>query len=174
MTRGEGKADVKYIYKQYDVQGSEAYKTRLQNDIHKFTNTPDLTDENFTGTQSGEAMKYKLFGLEQARAVKERLFKKGLTKRYKLLFNNLNILGTKTHDHEEIDIAFTPNLPKSMKDNVEVVNLLAGTVSEKTRLGLLDFIDDPDAEIGRLQQEEDEQLTRADNREYSFDDEPKE
>lgn len=165
---GEGKADVKYIYKQYDVQGSEAYKTRLQNDIHKFTNTPDLTDENFTGTQSGEAMKYKLFGLEQARAVKERLFKKGLAKRYKLLFNNLNILGTKTHDHEEMDIAFTPNLPKSMKDNVEVVNLLAGTISEKTRLGLLDFIDDPDAEIERLQQEEDEQLTRADNREYSF------
>ncbi|WP_253345729.1 phage portal protein [Staphylococcus equorum] len=167
---GEGKADVKYIYKQYDVQGSEAYKTRLQNDIHKFTNTPDLTDENFTGTQSGEAMKYKLFGLEQARAVKERLFKKGLTKRYKLLFNNLNILGTKTHDHEELDIAFTPNLPKSMKDNVEVVNLLAGTVSEKTRLGLLDFVDDPDAELERLQQEEDEQLSRADAREYSFDD----
>lgn len=167
---GEGKADVKYIYKQYDVQGSEAYKTRLQNDIHKFTNTPDLTDENFTGTQSGEAMKYKLFGLEQARAVKERLFKKGLTKRYKLLFNNLNILGTKTHDHEELDIAFTPNLPISMKDNVEVVNLLAGTVSEKTRLGLLDFVDDPDAELERLQQEEDEQLSRADAREYSFDD----
>ena len=41
----EGKADVKYIYKQYDVQGSEAYKTRLQNDIHKFTNTPDMTDK---------------------------------------------------------------------------------------------------------------------------------
>ncbi|MDW4411608.1 phage portal protein [Staphylococcus saprophyticus] len=170
----EGNADVKYIYKQYDVQGSEAYKTRLQNDIHKFTNTPDLTDEKFSGTQSGEAMKYKLFGLEQARAVKERLFKKGLAKRYKLLFNNLNILGTKTHDHSEMDIAFTPNLPKSMKDNVEVVNLLAGTISEKTRLGLLDFIDDPDAELEHLQQEEDEQLTRADNREYSFNDELKE
>lgn len=165
----EGRVDAKYIYKQYDVQGSEAYKTRLQNDIHKFTNTPDLTDENFTGTQSGEAMKYKLFGLEQARAVKERLFKKGLAKRYKLLFNNLNILGTKTHNHEEMDIAFTPNLPKSMKDNVEIVNQLAGTISEKTRLGLLDFIDDPDAELERLHQEEDEQLTRADSREYSFD-----
>lgn len=165
----EGNVEVKYVYKQYDVQGSEAYKTRLQNDIHKFTNTPDMNDENFSGTQSGEAMKYKLFGLEQTRAVKERLFKKGLNKRYKLLFNNLNILGTKTHDYSEMDITFTPNLPKSMKDNVEVVNLLAGTISEKTRLGLLDFIDDPDAEIERMQQEEDEQLTRADNREYSFD-----
>ncbi|WP_228115441.1 phage portal protein, partial [Staphylococcus aureus] len=28
--------------------------------------------------QSGESMKYKLFGLEQVRAIKERLFKKGL------------------------------------------------------------------------------------------------
>ncbi|NWO06746.1 MAG: phage portal protein, partial [Alteromonadaceae bacterium] len=87
---------------------------------------------------------------------------------------NLNILGTKTHDYSEMDITFTPNLPKSMKDNVEVVNLLAGTVSEKTRLGLLDFIDDPDAELERLQQEEDEQLARADNREYSFNNELKE
>ncbi|HFC2229487.1 TPA: phage portal protein, partial [Neisseria gonorrhoeae] len=42
----EGKADVKYIYKQYDVAGTEAYKSRLQKDIHKETNTPDLNDEN--------------------------------------------------------------------------------------------------------------------------------
>lgn len=77
----EGHADVKFIYKQYDVNGSEAYKTRLQRDIHKYTNTPDLNDENFSGVQSGESMKYKLFGLEQIRAIKERLFKKGLMKR---------------------------------------------------------------------------------------------
>nr|WP_277953156.1 phage portal protein [Staphylococcus sp. acrmy] len=165
---GEGKADAKYIYKQYDVQGSEAYKTRLQDDIHKFTNTPDMNDEKFSGHQSGESMKYKLFGLEQTRATKERLFKKGLMKRYKLLLNNKNIEGTKAHDHETIDIAFTPNLPKSLKDNVEMVNMLAGTVSEKTRLGLLDFIDDPSAELEKIQEEEDEQIERADKREYSF------
>lgn len=166
---GEGKADAKYIYKQYDVQGSEAYKTRLQDDIHKFTNTPDMNDEKFSGMQSGESMKYKLFGLEQSRATKERLFKKGLVKRYKLLLNNKNIEGTKTHNYENIEIAFTPNLPKSLKDNVEMVNMLAGTVSEKTRLGLLDFIDDPSAELEKIQEEEDEQLSRADQREYSFD-----
>lgn len=166
---GEGKADAKYIYKQYDVQGSEAYKTRLQDDIHKFTNTPDLNDDSFSGTQSGESMKYKLFGLEQTRATKERLFKKGLIKRYQLLLNNKNIESTKTHNHNDLDIKFTPNLPKSMKDNVDVVNSLVGTVSEKTRLGLLDFIDDPDDEIKKMQDEEDEQLDRADKREYAFD-----
>ena len=36
-----------------------------------FTNTPDMTDENFSGNQSGEAMKYKLFGLEQRTAIKK-------------------------------------------------------------------------------------------------------
>ncbi|PWZ98446.1 phage portal protein, partial [Staphylococcus pseudintermedius] len=60
-----GNANVDFIYKQYDVAGVEAYKKRIQKDIHKFTNTPDLSDENFGGVQSGEAMKYKLFGVEQ-------------------------------------------------------------------------------------------------------------
>lgn len=163
----EGRADVKYIYKQYDVNGSEAYKSRLQNDIHKFTNTPDMTDQNFSGTQSGESMKYKLFGLEQVRSTKERLFRKGLMKRYKLLFNNLNIVGTKLHDYKELDIRFTPNLPKSMKDNVDVVNQLSGIVSERTRLGLLDFIEDPDVELERIQEEEADMREKFDEQEYS-------
>lgn len=150
---GTSAADVKYIYKQYDVNGSEAYKSRLQDDIHKFTNTPNMNDQKFSGTQSGEAMKYKLFGLEQVRAVKERLFKKGLYKRYRLLFNYLAISGTKVHDASDLDIRFTPNLPKSMRDNVEVVNMLSGVVSEKTRLALLDFLDDPQAELDRIDDE---------------------
>lgn len=39
---------------------------------------PDLTDTNFSGVQSGEAMKYKMFGFNQMTAVKQRLFKKVL------------------------------------------------------------------------------------------------
>ncbi|EIU0347109.1 phage portal protein, partial [Staphylococcus pseudintermedius] len=34
-----GNANVDFIYKQYDVAGVEAYKKRIQKDIHKFTNT---------------------------------------------------------------------------------------------------------------------------------------
>ena len=41
-----------------------------------FTNTPDMSDEQFAGQTSGEAMKYKLFGLEQRTAIKEGLFEK--------------------------------------------------------------------------------------------------
>ncbi|MCE5058181.1 phage portal protein [Mammaliicoccus sciuri] len=167
----ESNADAKYIYKQYDVAGSEAYKSRLQNDIHKFTNTPDLNDENFSGTQSGEAMKYKLFGLEQVRATKERMFKKGMLRRYKLLFNNINLEGMDAGKHKywDMQITFTPNLPKALKESVDIFNSLAGGLSERTRLGLLDIIQDPDEELAQIKKEEQQRMDDSDRREYGSD-----
>src|SRR5699024_12496 len=50
-------ADADYIYKQYDVQGMEAYKSRLFNDILLFTSIPNLLDEKFGGNKTGEALK---------------------------------------------------------------------------------------------------------------------
>ena len=70
--------DANYIYKQYDVAGTEAYKKRLQADIHKFSYTPDFDDVHFSGQQTGVAMKYKLLGTEQVRAMKERSFERRL------------------------------------------------------------------------------------------------
>lgn len=61
-----------------------------------FTNTPNMKDDNFSGTQSGEAMKYKLFGLEQRTKTKEGLFTKGLRRRAKLLETILKIHGQLT------------------------------------------------------------------------------
>ncbi len=161
---GEGHADVKYIYKQYDVGGAEAYKTRLENDIHKFTNTPDLNDENFGGVQSGEAMKYKLFGLEQKRATKERYFKQSVIRRYKLLLNNKNIEGAKKHNYLDTTVTFTPNLPKAIKESVEIFNNLNGGVSEKTRMSMLPFIDDPEEELKQMKKEQDDKQQNLEKR----------
>ncbi|UXS06082.1 phage portal protein [Staphylococcus epidermidis] len=163
----DGSAEVKYIYKQYDVNGAEAYKTRLQKDIHKFTNTPDLNDDNFSGVQSGESMKYKLFGLEQVRAIKERLFKKGLMKRYKLLLKNINLTGVYSHDYSKIDITFTPNLPKSLLESIEAFNALNGGVSEQTRLKILPIIDNPNEEIKKMEDEQRKTREQADNSHFN-------
>jgi SPP1 family phage portal protein len=80
----EGTVKAEYLTKSYDVSGVEAYKTRLDKDIHTFTNTPDMADENFSGNTSGEAMKYKLFGLDQDRIETQSQFTKGLKRRYRL------------------------------------------------------------------------------------------
>ena len=40
----------------------ENLKNRLQTDIHKFSNIPDMSDSNFAGNATGVAIKYKLIG----------------------------------------------------------------------------------------------------------------
>ncbi|MBU8567575.1 phage portal protein [Virgibacillus pantothenticus] len=150
-----GRAEADYIYKQYDVSGSEAYKGRVQTDIHKFTFTPDLNDENFSGVQSGEAMKYKLFGLEQIRINKERLFKRSLNRRYKLI-NNVMALAQEAREgeFEGLTFKFTPNLPKSTKEAVDMFNSLGGQLSEKTKLKTIPMIvEKPEEELEQLREE---------------------
>lgn len=146
-------ADADFIYKQYDVQGTEAYKTRIENDIHKFTNTPNLNDEKFSGVQSGESMKYKLFGLEQVRATKERLFKKSLRDRYRLINNIMATASEGEFDVNQLTITFTPNLPKSLSEEIDAFTKLGGQLSEQTKLSLLSFVDNPDEEIEQIEAE---------------------
>lgn len=146
-------ASADYIYKKYDVSGTEAYKDRLQNDIHKFTNTPNMNDEKFAGAQSGESMKYKLFGLEQKRANKERLFKKSIRERYRLLNNMLTTASEGGFDVNDIVITFTPNLPKSIKDEIEMFNALGGELSDETKLSILSFVENPQEEMERIKAE---------------------
>jgi SPP1 family phage portal protein len=151
----EGRVEADYIYKQYDVSGSEAYKGRLQTDIHKFTNTPDLNDENFAGQQTGEAMKYKLFGLEQIRVNKERLLKRSLNRRYKLINNVMHLASEAGKgEFEGLTYKFTPNLPKSTKEAVDMFNALGGELSQETKLKTLPMIvENPEEELKRIESE---------------------
>lgn len=133
---GEGKADAKYIYKQYDVGGMEAYKKRLERDIHKFTNTPNMHDENFGGAESGIAIELKLTGLAQDRAIKERLFKAGLKDRYRMHFSVDNIVGSNSNDAEKIKFRFTANLPKNVKGDLQAFINAGGKLSQKTLIAI--------------------------------------
>jgi SPP1 family phage portal protein len=158
--------DADYIYKQYDVSGTEAYKDRVKNDIHMFTYTPNMNDEKFAGVQSGEAMKYKLFGLEQKRATKERLFKKSLRSRYRLINNIRSVAAEGSFNPNDIGITFTPNLPKSLQDELDAFVRLGGDLSEETKLSLLSIVENPQEEMKRIREEN--PLNRA--VEYDFPD----
>lgn len=146
-------ADADYIYKQYDVAGTEAYKDRVKNDIHMFTHTPNMDDDKFAGNQSGEALKYKLFGLEQKRSTKERLLKKSLRDRYRLINNIMTTAAEGGFDVNEIRITFTPNLPKSLKDEIEAFVKLGGDLSDETKLSLLSIVENPQEELEKIKNE---------------------
>lgn len=153
--------DAKYIYKQYDVQGTEAYKKRIQRDIHKFTNTPDMNDEDFAGNQSGESMRYKLFGLEQLRVIKQTLFTECARKRYSLILGLRSITQSNSFNIEDLEFTFTPNIPKSFYEEVKAFIELGGQLSQETILTLFSLVKDPIAELKLIKKENEDSITQA-------------
>lgn len=158
--------DAKYVYKQYDVNGAEAYKERIQKDIHKISFVPDLTDEAFSGTQSGEAMKYKLFGFQQMSKTSQRGFKKGLVRRYRLLLNIKNYVNEADNTNlGDFTITFTPNLPKAVLEELKALSDAGTEFSQETLLELASFVEDAQAELDRVKEErKNEQETVIDQR----------
>lgn len=132
----------------------ENVKTRIQRDIHKFSNIPDMSDESFTGNTSGVAIKYKLIGLEQIRSRKEREFKKGLQRRIELIAGMQDLKNQTKIDFRDIEIAFTANIPANTQELAQIVKELYGLVSHKKLLSLLPFITDPAEELEELSNEQ--------------------
>lgn len=150
----EGSVDAKYLYKQYDVQGTEAYKNRIVSDIHKFTNTPDMTDSKFAGQQSGEALKWKVFGLDQERVDMQALFEQSLKRRYKLIARVSQLLKEiDDFDISKLKITFTPNLPKSLQEKIEAFKALGGELSQETAMAITDIVEDAKKEISLINSE---------------------
>lgn len=150
-----------YIYPQYDVAGTEAYKDRLRRDIYAFTYTPDTTDEQFGGNQSGIAMKYKLIGLEQDRAIKERLIRKGLVRRYEMLFNQAKVVdGSFTYEAQagDLEVIFTPNLPANVMEEVATLTSAGAKFSQATLLAQASFVDNVQDELKAVDKERDDNM----------------
>ena len=152
-----------YLVKTYDTAGAEAYKERLVNDILRFTFTPDTTDNNFGGVQSGEAMKYKMMAADNYRGKQELLFEKGLMRRLRLAVNIWKIKGNDSGNYaliNETDIVFTPNLPQNNNEMVAIVKNLYGVVSEQTIVEILERVTGVNAEteLKRLKEDTDKAL----------------
>lgn len=126
----------------------------VNNNIHKFSKTPDFSDEKFAGNVSGVAIKYKLLSMEQVTGIKERKFTKGLNKRFRIIIDHLNKKFSNEYEHRDIKPVFTRNIPDNIKELSEVVKSLAGIVPTETLLALLPFIEDPNMELKLLKSEE--------------------
>jgi SPP1 family phage portal protein len=141
--------DGKFITK--DLNGAvtfiENHKNTLNDNIFRFSKTVDMSDEKFSGSaQSGESRKWKLLAIENDAMNKERKF----TKANRLMFKVLQSAWTKKNipfDYLSIQYRFTRNVPLSLVDAATTTSQFKGNISEKTRLGLLPFVTDVDAEM---------------------------
>ena len=152
----DGKAE--YLLKNINDSALENYKNRLVEDIHKFSQIPNLTDEKFAGNVSGESMKYKLMGLENIISVKEAKFKKGLMRRIELLCNFLNIATNDLMQYTDIQPIFTRNKPKNEVELANMVKSLYGILSDETLISILPFIENSKEEIEKRDLEKENTL----------------
>ena len=156
-----------WLIKNGDGSSTDTTKTRIDKDIHKFAQVPDMTDEAFAGNASGVAIKYKTMPMENLVAVKERKFKKGLQKRIELIFTILALKGS-AHDWRGIDVTFTRNLPTNETELANMVSVLDGIVSAPTLLSQLPFVENVDDELDKLKEQKEENVAAFYNESKNF------
>ena len=147
--------DAKYLIKDIQDTALENYKNRLDNDIHKFSLVPSLSDEQFAGNVSGEAMKYKLMGIDNLTSVKESKFRKGLMRRIELICNYLRTTDSSIQfDFIDIEPVFTRNRPVNELEIAQMMQTLTGILSKETVIGMFPSINDPQSELKKKEDED--------------------
>lgn len=158
--------DGKWLTKQLQEADVEILRKNLENDIHKFSLTPNITDEQFSGNASGVAMQYKLFGFEQLIKTKERFYQEGLRRRIKAYLNFLtkkNLI--KDIKLQDIDYVFNRNLPTNNIEIAQMVSQLKNILSDETLISQVPFVKDVKVELNRLEEQD---KKKNDNIQKSF------
>ena len=142
--------DVKFITKQIQTEALENHLNRLEKNIYKFSQVPDLSDENFAGNLSGVAIRFKLFGLETKCIIKERKMEKAIRDLFRIIVAPLRVLTGREPDVLNLKVEFTRNVPNNITEIVDTVTKLDGKVDKETLLALLPFIDNPKEVLEKL------------------------
>jgi SPP1 family phage portal protein len=121
----------------------------IKENIFKVSACPDMADENFLA-QSGTALAYKLVGFENVASGIVAQFTKAIQRRIELMCNILNLKAAEAV-WRDVNINFVRNLPVNITETIQLVNALKGTVSDKTLLSQIPFIDDVEGELEAVQ-----------------------
>lgn len=150
---GDGNLIVDFMQKPSADSTQENLINRLERLIFQISMVANINDENF-GSASGIALKYKLQSMSNLAKTLERKFTSGMNRRYKLIFSN-PVSGMKKDDWTQIDYVFTRNFPSNVLEEAQTAAQLEGIVSKETQLSVLSIVDDVQAEIDRIHEEDD-------------------
>ena len=154
--------DVKFVTKAIQTEALENHLNRLEANIYKFSQVPNLSDENFAGNLSGVAIRFKLFGLETKCIIKERKMEKALRDFVRILSVPISVSTGKIVDIVNLKVEFTRNVPNNLAEIVDTVTKLDGKVDKETLLSLLPFIDNPKEVLEKMEQEAQEAKKNSD------------
>ena len=144
-------AKMEWIIKNINPEATKQQIDTLLNFIFQISQVPDLTDEAFGGNQSGVAMAYKLWGMNQLWITKTTKYEKSLYQRLKIFLHLLQYqFESNVQLLDDIKITFSKNLPSDNSAMLQMVQALKDVVSTKTLLEQIPFIENVEAELEEL------------------------
>lgn len=144
-------AKMEWVVKSLNPEATKQQIDYLLNFIFQIAQVPDLTDEAFGGNQSGVAMQYKLWGLNQLWVTKTTKYEKALYYRLKILLHLLQYqFESNVALLDNIIITFSKNLPADNSSMLQMVQALKDIVSTKTLLKQIPIVEDVEAELEEL------------------------
>lgn len=146
--------EVDFLSKPDADSSQEHLLDRLDRQIFQMCMIANISDESF-GSDSGIALRYKLSAMQNLAKVKERKFTGAMQRRYMLLCSHPLAASYGIHDDDwtHINFTFTMNYPANISDEADIATKLEGVVSKETQLKVLSFVDNPKAEIDRMDKE---------------------
>lgn len=154
-SNGQNDSDVYFLTKEINDAFIEHHLDRLEENIYRFSKTPNLSDEAF-GTASGVSLKFKLTGLE----TKCGMFEAKMISAGTYMFRLLSKVWAKKQikiDPLQVVMEFKRNFPQDMLSEAQTAQaLIAAGVPEVVAWGLaISGIDDPEYVKQIKEQEQD-------------------
>lgn len=140
---------VQFLQKPTADGTQENLLNRLENLIYQTSMVANISDESFGNASSGTALAYKLQAMSNMALTFDRKIEKSLRKGFKL-FCTLSTNTPNKDAWKEIEVSFTRNLPKNRLEEAQTAQAVEGIVSHETQLGLLSFVQDPKAELEKV------------------------
>lgn len=146
-------AEMSYLTKNTSDTQIENILKRIHDSIYRIAACPDFSSESFVGgVSSGVAIRYRLTGMETRAGKIEAAMKKALQRRVEIIAGIASLkLGEEVF--RDINIEFKRNIPTDNTEIINLVNSLKGTISDKTLLSLLPFVDDVEDELLAVQEQ---------------------
>jgi SPP1 family phage portal protein len=148
----EQDGEVGFITKELAIEGVKVILDEIRKNIYQFSKSIDMS-KDFGGDMRVIGWQVTLLNLENSCKITERKFKKALREQYKLLTEYWKTFKGVDIDPDAITYTFTRNFPKDIFSEAETLNLLLTEVSKETAYSQMSFIDDPEAEIAKLEEE---------------------
>lgn len=143
-----------FLTKDINDAFTEHHLNRLQDNIYRFSKTPNLNDENF-GQASGVAMKFKLHGLETKCGMFQSKMMDAAQHMWRLLSSSWAKKKIKV-DPLFVTMEFTRNFPLDIANEAQTVQaLIAAGLPKEVAFQQLSFVDDVDYIMEMIENEKD-------------------